>query len=287
MTVCRRFPVTGFAVNITPATAASTIRCTTTASRTLRGRWRSGSVRDGPIGPQRRPAAMDRIEHRVGPDDVQVGVLLPRETGKRQIFRSRRRPDGHCRLAQGPVGGGDDLRHVGGHGRGQDPFTRPRPAISAARSESSAVMPASSSTISARSAAAFRRDRRPWSRRSHRGREGRPGEARPGWLLCLPPATTRPRRDLEAARRTSARGCVDDRPAGPHPSRSLPRQDRQSGREATPERVVTGGIAARVSTSASPPSVRPSARLPQPRPGRPRRRRPRQRRAHPTSPPPS
>lgn len=32
---CRR-PVTGLAVNITPATAESTIRCTTTASCTVR-----------------------------------------------------------------------------------------------------------------------------------------------------------------------------------------------------------------------------------------------------------
>jgi hypothetical protein len=48
-----------------------------------------GSVRNGAICPQRRPAAMDRIQHRVGPDDVQVGVLLSGETCKRQIFRSR------------------------------------------------------------------------------------------------------------------------------------------------------------------------------------------------------
>jgi hypothetical protein len=37
MTVSERFPVTGLAVNITPATTASTICCTTTASWTLRG----------------------------------------------------------------------------------------------------------------------------------------------------------------------------------------------------------------------------------------------------------
>ena len=66
---------------------------------------------------------MDRVEDGVRPGDPQIGVLLTREAGERKILGGRRRPHGHCRLAQAPVGGGDDLRHVGGHGRGQDPFT--------------------------------------------------------------------------------------------------------------------------------------------------------------------
>jgi hypothetical protein len=37
ITACRRRPVRGFAVKSTPAVAAATISCTTTASRTPRG----------------------------------------------------------------------------------------------------------------------------------------------------------------------------------------------------------------------------------------------------------
>jgi hypothetical protein len=41
------------------------------------------SVRHGPVGPQRRPAPVDRIEDGLDTHDVQIGVLLAGEAGER------------------------------------------------------------------------------------------------------------------------------------------------------------------------------------------------------------
>ena len=83
------------------------------------------AVHDSPVGPERRPAPMDRVEDGVRPDDAQIGVLLTGEAGERKILGGRRGADGHRRFAQGPIRGGDRVRHVRGHGRGQDPVPCP------------------------------------------------------------------------------------------------------------------------------------------------------------------
>ena len=45
-------------------------------------------VGHGPLGPQRGPAFTDRIQQVPGANDIQVGVLLPGETGLRQVLGS-------------------------------------------------------------------------------------------------------------------------------------------------------------------------------------------------------
>ena len=74
-------------------------------------------VGDRPVGPERRPAAADRVQDGVRPDDRQVRVLLPGEAGERQVLGGRRGPDRDGRFAQLPVGGGDRVRHAPGAAR--------------------------------------------------------------------------------------------------------------------------------------------------------------------------
>ncbi len=54
-----------------------------------------GAVGDGAVRPQRGPAAAHRVEERLDPHDVQVGVLLAGETGRGQVLGGGRRPDRH------------------------------------------------------------------------------------------------------------------------------------------------------------------------------------------------
>ena len=49
----------------------------------------AAAVGDGPLGPQRRPAAAYGVEHRVVADDVEVGVLLAGEGGAGKVLRGR------------------------------------------------------------------------------------------------------------------------------------------------------------------------------------------------------
>ena len=75
-------------------------------------------VRHRPGGPQGRPAPADGVQHRVRAADVQIGVLLARETGTDQVLGGRRRAHGHgstAQLAIGPGdGGGQVTRHLPG-----------------------------------------------------------------------------------------------------------------------------------------------------------------------------
>ena len=52
------------------------------------------AIGHGPLGEQRRPAPADVLEDRRRPHDVQVGVLLAGEGGRRQVLRRRAGPDG-------------------------------------------------------------------------------------------------------------------------------------------------------------------------------------------------
>ena len=61
-----------------------------------------GAVDDGAVGPQRRPAAAHRVEHRVRADDVEVGVLLAGEAGERQVLGGRRGAHRHRRVRAEP-----------------------------------------------------------------------------------------------------------------------------------------------------------------------------------------
>ena len=95
---------------------------------------------------------MDRVEDGVRPGDPQIGVLLTREAGERKILGSV--ADDRTATAGSPRAQAEVTTSATWAGMAVDRIrSRARPAISAARSESSAVMPASSSTISARSAA--------------------------------------------------------------------------------------------------------------------------------------
>ena len=81
-------------------------------------------VGDGPLRPQRSPAAAHRVEQRVRADDVEVGVLLPGERGAGQVLRRGAGPDGHRALTQQGVGAEDRPAHLvgdvgGGEGRPQ------------------------------------------------------------------------------------------------------------------------------------------------------------------------
>ena len=44
------------------------------------------AIRHCAVRPQRRPAAVDRIEHGIDADDVEIGVLLSGEARKRQVL---------------------------------------------------------------------------------------------------------------------------------------------------------------------------------------------------------
>ena len=54
-----------------------------------------GPVADGPIRPQRSPAALHRIEDRLDTDHVQIRVLLARKAGPWQVLRRSRRSYGY------------------------------------------------------------------------------------------------------------------------------------------------------------------------------------------------
>ena len=103
-TTADRSPVTGSAVNITPANSASTISWTTTAIRTSPGSIPCAvAVGDRALGPQRAPAPPHRVEHGVVPDDVEVRVLLAGERRAGQVLRSRAGADRDRSAAQVPV----------------------------------------------------------------------------------------------------------------------------------------------------------------------------------------
>src|ERR687886_834823 len=53
------------------------------------------TVTDGPVGPQRSPAAFHRFEHRFDADDIEVGILLTGKTGEGQVFSRSRRAHSH------------------------------------------------------------------------------------------------------------------------------------------------------------------------------------------------
>ena len=71
-------------------------------------------VDDGPLRPERRPAAAHGVDHRVPAHDVEVGVLLAGEAGGGKVLRGRRGAHRHRRLlADADVGIADaagDLR---------------------------------------------------------------------------------------------------------------------------------------------------------------------------------
>src|SRR5205085_10523200 len=50
----------------------------------------TGPVTHGPVGPERSPAAADSFQHRFGPDNIEVSILLAGKAGKRQIFGGSR-----------------------------------------------------------------------------------------------------------------------------------------------------------------------------------------------------
>jgi hypothetical protein len=71
------------------------------------------------VGPQRGPASADRVEHRLHADDVEVGVLLPGEAGRRQVLGGGRGAHGdrHVPAVSGRVtepGVGGPHRRRGG-----------------------------------------------------------------------------------------------------------------------------------------------------------------------------
>jgi hypothetical protein len=73
-------------------------------------------VAHGTVGPERRPAAPDRVEEGRLADDVEERVLLAGEARVREVFGGGRRPDGDRRVvAEGAVrhehGLGDLRRH--------------------------------------------------------------------------------------------------------------------------------------------------------------------------------
>ena len=74
-------------------------------------------MRDGPVRPQGRPAASDGLQHRLGADHVEVGVLLAGEARVRQILRGRRGSHRHRRVgAEAPVAVDDGPRDRVGQG---------------------------------------------------------------------------------------------------------------------------------------------------------------------------
>ena len=80
-------------------------------------------VGHGPLGEQGGPAAADVREDRGRPHDVQVGVLLAGEGGRRQVLRRRAGPDGVGRLPAKPGDrAGDRRRQIAGDG---DPLNGP------------------------------------------------------------------------------------------------------------------------------------------------------------------
>jgi len=70
-----------------------------------------------PFGEERGPAPADVPQDRFRPHDVQVGVLLPREGGRRQVLRRRAGADGiRGLLAEPRERAGDRRRQVAGDG---------------------------------------------------------------------------------------------------------------------------------------------------------------------------
>ena len=81
------------------------------------------AVGHGPLGEQRCPAPADVLEDRRRPHDVQVGVLLACEGGRRQVLRRRARSDGvGGSLAEPGECAGDRRRQIV---RDDDPFEGP------------------------------------------------------------------------------------------------------------------------------------------------------------------
>jgi hypothetical protein len=196
---------------------------------------------------------MDGIEDGVRPADSQIGVLLTREAGERKILGSRRGPDGHGRFAKGPIGGGDRGRHVRGHGRGQNPFTRTLgdrsdPVGSIRRSAGQLVDDLGEVC----------RDRHVAIRVRGHAEAVRDRKAGPDQLAEIGCFASRQRQRacVEISQRYDERvlAAAWTTRLLDHIHRALSRrQDRQSAREATPERASTGrfgGAGRRIGVSA-------------------------------------
>jgi hypothetical protein len=79
------------------------------------------AVGHGPLGEERGPAPADVLEDRGRPDDVQVGVLLTGEGGRRQVLRRRAGSDGEGGpLTERGESAGDRHRHIVGEGGSLD-----------------------------------------------------------------------------------------------------------------------------------------------------------------------
>ena len=82
---------------------------------------RVAAVADRTVGPERCPAAADRVEQGVGADHVEVGVLLTGEARRRQVLRGGRGADGDGHVGpERAVGRQHGLGDVIGHRRGED-----------------------------------------------------------------------------------------------------------------------------------------------------------------------
>ncbi len=80
-----------------------------------------GAVADGPLGPQRGPAASGGVQHRVGADHVEIRVLLTREAGPGQVLGGGRGAHRHRYVvAEGPIARRDGVGQVVGHRGGED-----------------------------------------------------------------------------------------------------------------------------------------------------------------------
>ena len=84
-----------------------------------------GAVADRPLGPQRGPAAAGGVEHGVGADDVEVGVLLTGEAGPGQVLGGGRGADRHRYVvAERAVARRDGSARSSGTGAAEDDLTK-------------------------------------------------------------------------------------------------------------------------------------------------------------------
>ena len=182
-----------------------------------------GAVGDRPLGPEGGPAAPDGVDHGVGPDNIEEGILLAGEAGEGQILGRGGGPnrDGGLLVrdvAQPGVGPADGGLHLGRDRRGPRsvPCALPRRLAVPSRRALSGVGPAAAAVELRRQAppapagAAPRRP--PWSGRTRRDGEAG-GQSLPRFS-ALPPTSGS---GAEPARRGPARGA---QPGG-HPPQSL------------------------------------------------------------------
>ena len=100
MAICPRCPVSGFAVKSTPEASAATMRWTATARAAAAGDAGPASVRDGPRGPEARPAFDDGLEEGGLVGDAEQGVLL---AGERQVGQVLGGADDRTATAPPPI----------------------------------------------------------------------------------------------------------------------------------------------------------------------------------------